>query len=148
MFCDFQTVKRAVRSRSRAQDECFLKRILAEGSGKHEGIRIDGDELDAPRRLKRHVSLITQRIQLVGLQHELRPYRQSRARPFKVEVAIIIEPHPRDHKQILCVPGKPAIARSSSLSGGRQLESPRANPRACPMIYHAFHQVRHRIPLN
>jgi hypothetical protein len=28
-------------------------------------------------------------VQLVGLQHELRPYRQSRARAFQVEVAVI-----------------------------------------------------------
>ena len=38
------------------KNECFFKCVLAEWSGEHESVRIDGDDLDTRRGRQRHAS--------------------------------------------------------------------------------------------
>jgi hypothetical protein len=48
-----------------AKNECFYKCILAEWSGEHESVRIDGDNLDTTRGRERHARCIAHLINVI-----------------------------------------------------------------------------------
>src|SRR5579863_1979902 len=80
-----------------------------------------------------------------GALHELGPCRQSRRRPGKVQLAVVVVTHPNHGEQIRGEAGEPAVMTGTRLARGRQLEAATAHTRRRPVVDDGLHQADHQI---
>ena len=76
-----------------------------------------------------------------GPLHEFRPDGQRGMRAFDIELAVVVEAHPYDAKQVGSEAGEPAVVRRSGLAGRRRGEAARANARRGAGAHHFFEHV-------